>query len=299
MTAPIPNFVLIGAAKTGTTSLHRWLGQHPDIFVPRQKGLHFFTAQWLRENSSGPGDDRLLQDLTPTWEAYLAHYADAAGRKAIGDVSPSYFSWWPSREAIGKYLGEPRILLVLRDPVQKAFSQYTHLIRDGRESLSFWEALQAEPERKARGFGALWLHLESALYAEPTERFLEYFGRERMKVLFFEDLIRDPQATLREIFAFLGVDAAVPLDTTEAQNRSGAPRSKLLASAVNDPRLRRIARRLLPTETVTRLGRKATELNTGAKPVLDDRSRAFLLERTKEDRRRLAKLLDRRVAWLD
>jgi hypothetical protein len=299
MTVPIPNFVLIGAAKTGTTSLHRWLGQHPDIFVPRQKGLHFFTAQWLRENSSGPGDDRLLQDLTPTWESYLAHYADAAGRKAIGDVSPSYFSWWPSREAIAKYLGEPRILLVLRDPVQKAFSQYTHLIRDGRETLSFWEALQAEPERKARRFGALWLHLESALYAEPTERFLEYFGRERMKILIFEDLIRDPQAVLREIFAFLGVDPGVPLDTTEAQNRSGAPRSKLLASAVNDPRLRRIARTLLPTGFVSRLGRKATELNTGEKPILDDRSRAFLIERTKEDRRRLAKLLDRRVAWLD
>jgi hypothetical protein len=299
MSAPIPNFVLIGAAKTGTTSLHRWLGQHPDIFVPRQKGLHFFTAQWLRENAGGPGDERLLQDLTPTWEAYLAHYAAAAGRKAIGDVSPSYFSWWPSREAIGKHLGEPRILLVLRDPVQKAFSQYMHLIRDGRESLSFWEALQAEPERKARRFGALWLHLESSCYAEPTERFLEHFGRERMKILIFEDLIRDPQAVLREIFAFLGVDPAVPLDTAKARYRSGAPRSRLLASVVNDPRLRRVARSLLPTQLVARIGRKATELNTGSKPVLDERSRAYLLERTKEDRRRLADLLGRRAAWLD
>lgn len=299
LTAPRPNFLVIGAAKSGTTSLYHWLGQHPEVFVPRQKGLHFFAAPWLRENSNGPGDARLLQDMASTWEMYLAHYRDAGGRKAIGDCSPSYFSWWPSRDAIREYLGDPKIILLLRDPVQKAFSQYTHLVRDGRESLPFWDALQAEPERKARGFGALWLYLESARYAEPTERFLEYFGREGMKVLFFEDLTRDPQAALREIFAFLGVDPRASIDTSEARHRSGAPRSRLLAAAVNDPRLRRIARSLLPAHFVARLGSKATGLNTGAKQVLDERSRAFLLEHTTEDRRRLGKLLDRTVAWLD
>jgi len=119
-----------------------------------------------------------------------------------------------------------------------------------------------------------------------------------MKVLFFEDLARDPQATLREIFAFLDVNPIVSIDTSEVRNRSGAPRSKLLAAAVNDPRLRRIARSLLPAHVVARLGSKATELNTGAKPDLDDRSRAYLLKHTLQDRRRLAKLLGRPLAWL-
>jgi hypothetical protein len=299
MTVKIPNFIVIGAAKAGTTSLHAWLTQHPDIFLPKQKELHFFAAEWLREHSHGPGDERVLKDLAPTWDAYLAHFRDADGHRAVGEISPSYFAWWPSRESIRRHLDDPRIVLILRDPVQKAFSQYAHLIRDGRESLTFWEGLQAESGRKARGFGALWLYLESACYAVPTQRFLETFGRERMKILYFEDLVRDPKPTLRELFEFLGVDPDVPLDTGGVSNRSGVPRSRLLTTVVNDPRLRRIARSLLPANLVTRIGRKATELNTGKKPVLDDRSKAFLLEHTLEDRKRLAQLLDRPVAWLE
>ncbi len=297
MTAPVPTFLLIGAAKSGTTSLHNWLGQHPEVFVSKQKGLHFFAADWLRNNAKGPGDTGHIQHMAATWESYLAHFRDAVGRKAIGDCSPSYFSWWPSRDAIRDHLPGVKIVLMLRDPVQKAFSQYTHLVRDGRERLSFWDALQAEPERKARGYGALWLYRESASYAEPTERFLEYFGPDRMRIYFFEDMVGDTRGVLTEIFRFLGVAEQAPIDTFEARHRSGAPRSRLLAMAVNNPGLRRLARRIMPSQLVARVGAKATELNTGAKPVLDARSQSFLLEHTSADRQRLAQLLGRPLPW--
>ena len=192
MTARAPNFVVIGAAKAGTTSLHGWLSQHPEIFVPAQKELHFFAGPWLRENSNGPGDARVLQDLAPSWDAYLAHYKEAGSARAVGDISPSYFAWWPSRDAIRERLDDPKIILLLRHPVEKAFSQYTHLLRDGRETLSFWDGLQAEPERSAKHYGALWRYLEGASYALPTQRYLEAFGPDRMQVLWFEDLVRDP-----------------------------------------------------------------------------------------------------------
>jgi hypothetical protein len=297
MSAPQPNFLVVGAAKSGTTSLHYWLGQHPEIFVSRQKGLHHFAADWLAQNANGPGDRRHLKDMAVTWEQYQSHYREATVHKAIGDFSPSYFSWWPSRDAIRARLGRPRIILSLRDPVQKAFSQYTHLIRDGRESLSFWEALQAEPERKARGYGALWLYRESACYAEATERFLEYFGPDNMRIHMFEELIRDPQAALREIFTFLGVNPEFRIASSEPRHKSGAPRSRLLAAAVNDPTLRKIARRLLPAALVAKVGTRATELNTGAKPVLDERSRQFLLENIAQDRAHLRALLGRSLPW--
>ncbi len=297
MSAPQPNFLVVGAAKCGTTSLHYWLGQHPEIFVSKQKGLHHFAADWLAKNSGGPGDKRHLKDMAVTWEQYLGHFREATSHRAIGDFSPSYFSWWPSREAIRARLGKPRIVLSLRDPVQKAFSQYTHLIRDGRESLSFWDALQAEPERKAKGYGALWLYSESACYAESTERFLEYFGPEDMRVYLFEEMIRDPQAALQGIFRFLGVDPDFRIASSEPRHKSGAPRSRLLAAAVNSPTLRKIARKLLPGGFVAKLGTRATELNTGAKPVLDERSRQFLLDKTRQDRARLKSLLGRSLPW--
>lgn len=297
MTAPQPNFLVVGAAKCGTTSLHYWLGQHPEVFVSKQKGLHHFAADWLAQNASGPGDKRHLKDMAVTWEQYLWHFREATAHQMIGDFSPSYFSWWPSRDAIRARLGRPRIILSLRDPVQKAFSQYTHLIRDGRESLSFWEALQAEPERKARGYGALWLYRESACYAEATERFLEYFGPESMRIHVFEEIIRDPQAALREIFRYIGVDPEFRIASSEPRHKSGAPRSRLLAATVNDPTLRKIARRLLPAALVAKIGTRATELNTGAKPMLDERSRQFLLEHTAQDRARLKAILGRNLPW--
>lgn len=299
LTDAIPNFVVIGAAKAGTTSLHGWLSQHPQVFVPGQKELHFFAEPWLRENCRGPGDERKLQHLAADWHDYLAHYRDAGGYTAIGDVSPSYFSWWPSRDAIRQRLGEPRILLLLRDPVGKAFSQYTHLLRDGREKLSFWEGLQAEPDRIARGYGAIWRYLGGASYAEPTERFLETFGRDRMKILFFEDLISRPHDVLRETFEFLGVAPDVRINTSDVRNRSGAPKSRWIAGTLNNPSLRRMARAVLPAAFVARVGARATELNAGAKPVLDEQSREFIRERIAPDLRRLARLLDRKPVWLD
>jgi hypothetical protein len=243
MPVVVPNFVVIGASKAGTSSLYAWLRQHPDIFVPRQKELNFFARGWLEKNSNGPGDSVTTKDLAPTWDAYLAHYRDAGARTAVGDVSPSYFAWPGSADEIKARLGDPKILLVLRNPIQKAFSQYTHLLRDGRETLSFWDGLQAEPDRARRGFEALWRYLGCARYSKATERFMRTFSRKRMKVLFFEDLARDPGATLRDILRFLDVDPDAPIDTSEVRNRSGAPRSKALASVLNSPGLREAARR--------------------------------------------------------
>lgn len=297
MTAPVPNFVLIGAAKAGTTSLHRWLAQHPDVFVPRQKELHFFAAPWLRENCHGPGDARTLQDIPADWDAYRAHYAAARGRRAIGDLSPSYFAWWPSRDAIRDRLGRPKILLALRDPVEKAYSQYMHLVRDGRETLSFADALAAEESRARQGYGALWRYVASVRYAEPTERFMDRFGAERLKILFFEELVRDPQRVLRDVLAFLEVDPTVAIDTSGVSNRSGAPKSRALAAVLNNPALRRLARSVLPGSLVAKVGARATALNTGTKPTLDPVSRARIEERVADDTARLARLIGRELPW--
>lgn len=299
MSSPIPNFVVIGAAKAGTTSLHGWLAQHPQIFVPRQKELHYFAGAWLRQNSAGPGDSRVLQNLAASWDDYLAHYRAANGKRAIGDVSPSYFYCWSSREEMQRRLGDPKIILLLRDPLQKAFSQYTHLLRDGRETLPFRQALEAEPERTAKGYGALWRYVGAAQYAEPTARFLDTFGADRMKVILFEDFVHAPAHGLRELFAFLGVDPELEIDTSDVRNRSGAPHSRVIAGMLNSPALRRFARSLLPSPLVTGIGRRLTRMNTSDKPVLDDDSRAFITERVAADVAQLEKLLARETGWLN
>ena len=299
MAGRLPNFVVVGAAKCGTTSLWHYLSQHPDIYLPRRrKELHHFAADEIRANSAGPGDGRALEDLCATWDDYLAEFAEAGGQAAVGDVSPSYFAYPQSAAAIRRRLGEPRIVLILREPVQKAFSQYSHLLRDGRETLPFWEALQAEPERRAKGWGALWRYVAGGLYAQPAATFLDSFGRDRVLVLFFEDMVRDQAAAMRQLFAFLSVDPDVPVDGSGVFNRSGAPRSRRLAALLTQRNpLRSLARRLLPPQVTAAVARRIVDLNTGGKPVLDARSRSFLAERLADDTARLAQILGRPLPW--
>ena len=299
MAARLPNFVVVGAAKCGTTSLWQYLAQHPDVFLPtRRKELHHFAADDVRASSAGPGDGRAVEDLCATWDEYVAQFAEAGDEAAVGDVSPSYFAYPRSADAIRDRLGRPRIVLILRDPVQKAFSQYSHLLRDGRETLPFWEALAAEPERRAKGYGALWRYVESGRYAEPTQHFLDVFGRDHVLVLFFEDLVREPAVTMRQLFAFLGVDPEVPVDTSGVFNRSGAPRSRRLASLLTQRNpLRSLARRLLPPRLTAAVAWWIVGLNTGGKPTLEPRARRLLEEELAADAAQLERILGRSPAW--
>ncbi|HZA66279.1 MAG TPA: hypothetical protein VE592_04975, partial [Geminicoccaceae bacterium] len=136
----LPNFVVAGAAKCGTTSLFHYLKQHPDVFLPAQKELHYFAYDHLSRNSGGPGGARSLDFACATREAYEAHYRAAGSQVAIGEVSPSYFYFDEVSERIETELCAPKIVIILRDPIEKAYSQYMHLVRDNRETLPFFEA---------------------------------------------------------------------------------------------------------------------------------------------------------------
>ena len=146
--ARLPNFVVIGAPKCGTTSLFYYLQRHPEVYLPVRKELHFFTFEEHSAQARGPGDDNVLANLCSTWPEYLSHYVDVGDEPAVGEVSPSYLASAAACPRIRERLGPVKILAILRDPVQKAFSQYLHLVHEGRETLSFVEALRAEEQRR-------------------------------------------------------------------------------------------------------------------------------------------------------
>src|SRR5262249_30108600 len=151
-------------------------------------------------------------------------------------------------------LGVPKIIIMLRDPVEKAFSQYMHLIRDGRETLDFKAALEQEPRRIEQGYAAMWRYAESSLYAARTRRFMEEFGREQVKVILFDELVRNPTAVLRQTFEFLDVDPAVRVSHESIYNRSGVPRSRWMANLISKPNvITSIARSVLPLSVTGRV----------------------------------------------
>jgi hypothetical protein len=220
----LPNFLIVGAAKAGTTSLYLCLKQHPDIFMSSLKEPHFITAQFFRKPQDRRGDypTKPVQD----YDSYLRLFEGASGKKAIGEASAdNLYHYDPAITYIKKFIGEPRIIIILRNPVDLAFSAYTFLARDNREYLSFEEALDKEEQRKQEGWRHIWLYKDSGFYSNQVRAYMDNFPY--VKICLFDDLRKDTLAVVKELYEFLDVDPSFVPKITRC-NVSGIPRYRKL-----------------------------------------------------------------------
>ena len=198
-----PNLFVVGAPKCGTTSFHAYLSQHSDVFTSQQKELHFFSRKCLFASANGPGDENALRDVAMEESEYLGHYVDAHQR-IRADVSPSYLYYDEIAPDIRSSSPDAQVVVLIRDPVEKAYSQYLHLVRDQREELSFEEALRAEPNRIEAGWSDMWRYVESSHFSKHIQTFLDVFGEDRVLILIREELATDPVAVMQRVWQFWG-----------------------------------------------------------------------------------------------
>ena len=132
-----PNFIIAGFPKCGTTSLHHYLNEHPEIFMPEQKELHFFTYKILSKLKNGPKDELVKETQINSSEKYLSYYQNVKKEIAIGDASPSYINYPSEFLKIKRYLNDPKVIIILRDPINRAYSNYLHLKREHSSLLTF------------------------------------------------------------------------------------------------------------------------------------------------------------------
>jgi Sulfotransferase domain len=203
-TAPLralPDFLLIGAQRGGTTSLFEYLYRHPQVATPTHKEIHFFDDNWSRGVN---------------W--YRRFFPIAGHEKLTGESSPYYLFHPAVPERVAKILPRVRLIALLRDPISRAHSQYHHSVRLGYEQLSFEDALRLEAERLAGQEQALladpshesFSHREHSyatrgLYATQLERWLSFFGWEQLLVLRTKDLLERPKTTVNAVLEFLGL----------------------------------------------------------------------------------------------
>lgn len=295
----LPNFVIIGAPKSGTTSIFYYLKQHPEVYLPVRKELHYFSYADLETQVAGPGDRDVLNNLCSDWETYRRHYNAVDGQKAIGEVSPSYLYFSHVAEKIKKELGDVKIVAVLRNPIKKAFSQYSHLKRDCREVLSFYEALHAERVRAHQGWGDFWRYTESSLYTDRLMYYFHVFGREKVKVYLFDDFVLDSEGLMKDLFSFLGVDHSFKVGTEEIYNRSGRYRSRFVSHFFSRPNLvKNLAKAIIPEWIRLPIRLKVLDMNTASKEAIDDRSRDYLVKAFSKDIEQLESLIGRKTGWL-
>jgi Sulfotransferase family len=295
----LPNFLVIGAAKSGTTSLHYYLKQHPDVYLPIKKELHYFAYENMKRATGGPGDRNIISHICQSRQAYEVFYTEARAQTAIGEVSPSYLYFSDVGKRMLEELKKPKIIAVLRNPIERAFSQYMHLVRDNRESLGFYDALLAEKGRIANGWGALWRYAESSLYSQRLKTYLDLFGDQHVKIFLYDDLSKTPELVMQELFAFIGVDPSYQIDVDRVYNRSGKPKSRFVADLLAKPNsVKSLAARWVPESLREPLKLRLQNLNTGSKGRIDDRSRAYLKEFFAQDIGEVQRMLDRPLGWL-
>jgi len=204
---PLPNLFVIGAPKCGTTSLHRYLAQHPRISMSALKEPKYFLTEGARPHHRGPGDERACRNYVVDRGAYEALFTYPPGPGAYAGESTPYYLWdGAAAVRIRSLVPEARLVAVLREPTLRAYSNWADLREQGREKLDFASAVAAEEERRRLDWEPFWLYRELGLYGEQLTRLFTVFPREQVLVLLAEDLSEAPDRGVDEVCAFLGLD---------------------------------------------------------------------------------------------
>ncbi len=275
-----PNLFVVGAARAGTTSLWAYLDDHPEIFMSRLKEPHFFSRMHI------PFLPYVHDEIS-----YKALFANAGDKPFRGEASTSYLFTAGVAEAIADVQPAARIVISLRDPVERAYSQYWHLRRYGMEKRTFPEAVRAELERPDLDSD----YVMRGRYLEQVRPYLHVFG-DNVHVLVFEELAADTRREVRGLFEFLGVDSAVADSIKLARRNPGrAPRNAFVRTLYPARRVRATVERIVPRRFHARLEQLA--LSRSDRPVIDAESRQLLAEHYAAERAPLEHLLDRVLPW--
>lgn len=248
----LPSFLVVGAAKCGTTSLFHYLNSHPEIYIPERKEGRFFSQ--MPGNFKGPGA-RYQNDVIRTFGEYSALYENTPETAIAGDISNDYLYFYEkSIPAIKEYLGdETKIIILLRNPVDRAYSHYMQHFKDGYEKVSFRETLANEQRREKKHWSWTFLYKKPGLYSEQVKAFLESFENTRVYI-FREFWFENKEESLIDCFNFIGTEPPAVIENYKS-NVSGYPKSWLIQNFFN--RLGPFNRTVSPTLEKL-IGRKRT-----------------------------------------
>lgn len=278
-----PNFFIVGAAKAGTTSLHNYLKQIPSVYMSPTKEPRYFAST---------KDQYFDIPMNYDKKRYLALFDQVKDEIAIGEATARYLSDPKSDKLIHEVVPDARILITLRDPVEKAFSFYL-MLSQSFENRSFHDVINCEKSSKM--YSLTKLYLDSSYYYEHVKRFQETFGKDNVKVLIFEEWVKNPLDTINDVLKFLGVDYHVENLVRESYNPFKAPRGTFAKFLMSNRIIRKITFDLIPFQGQIFLKKVVTK--NAKKPSLSDEDRKDCEGFFKEDVKKLEGLFGRKLPW--
>lgn len=236
MARQLPTFVVAGAARSGSTAVIESLRKHPDVFVTQPKEPHFLALAGETPRFTGPDDDTTINRVAVTGDQAYRDLFPADGEflaTGEGSVSTLYYHD-DALPRLYRLNPDVRVVLVLREPVARAFSSHQYLLNRGSEPLAdFLDAVAREQDRIDAGWHHLWHYTAMSRYAESVRHTLDTFGTDQVGVWWYDDLTEDPIRCLTEIHDFIGVTPPAPDGViTDRVNSSGRPRRAWLQTAM-------------------------------------------------------------------
>lgn len=242
----LPDFLVIGTAKAGTTSLYYYLMQHPRVFMPSNKEPMFFAfdGKNLDDYHFGGSADkpRIVTNLTD----YVQLFQNAPATSMAGEASTLYLYDKDAPARIATRIPKVKLIAILRNPVDRAYSQFQHYRQVKREPLSrFVETINVEQKRMAENWYPSYFYADMGFYGRQLRNYFQYFPRDQFKIFLYEDLA-DTASVTGEIFDFIGVERNVDLDTSGRYNVSGETRFPALFKLVRkSTRIKPFLKRLI------------------------------------------------------
>jgi Sulfotransferase family len=311
-----PNFFIAGAPKAGTTSLYHNLRQHPQIFMSPVKEPSFFASETRVENyvpevqammrahmervqlaiRQGQVANNETRGIVAEWSDYIQLFEGVTSEKAAGEASVSYLWSKTAPQAIATRIPQAKIILILRHPAERAFSQYLHYVSDGHITHSFSKHIEACLHSN-EVLGPFYPFLQFGLYAEQVERYFSLFPQEQIRIWLYEDTLKDPQSFLREVFEFLEVDSQFAPNTTKRYQLKPIPRAMGIMQAMRRTRAWKTMQEHCPA-ALRPLLKRAVYVPRGTVRMTPE-ERRFLVDYYRADVGRLQQMLGQDLAaWM-
>jgi len=289
----MPNFLVIGAMKCGTTALYYYLEQHPQVYMSPVKEPNFFCLD-AQENP----DPKSISDI----ETYRDLFKGASKERALGEASHCYLYDAKAVGRIKSYVPEAKFIAILRDPVDRAYSHFLHMVRNGTEPLTDFAQALEQDQNGANQKPTFQDYIGRGLYYAQLKRYFDNFPRDQIRVYLYDDLNGAPIDTLQDAFRFLGVDDSFVPDVSLKRNVSGYPKNRALDKLLRPGPVTHALKLYLPSELRWRLSRIHDRLKTRnliKPPPVQPRVRQQLIEVYREDILKLQELIRRDLSgWL-
>jgi len=283
-----PNFFIVGAPKAGTTSLYEYLKNISGIYMSAIKEPNYFSVNTVPDNHP------VLKPIRDRGR-YLQLFEKVLNEKIIGESSPDYLADQDAPSLIHQISPHAHILISLRDPVERAFSDYLIHVRQGLMKLSFHEQLKKELKQKIDR-SKPHCRLDYGFYSESVKRYLKVFGSNQVKIIIFEEFIQNSKATIEEILHFLDLNYSLDNFDDKIHNPYQGPRGSVAQYFLTSKTASKILKKILPSST-RRTIRERILVGKKPKPEMDSQDIQTLVKFYEEDVKKLETLLGRKLPW--